>query len=88
VSYAKYEAQTTGRVPTHLKLAVSIQAQPNLTTHLASSSSIVPTGGAGLEEHGTVLSGSRKPLSRANCSRQIGRKSVRETITKTSLAKA
>jgi len=73
---------------THLKLAVSTQAQPNLTTHLTSSSSAAPVGGVGLEEHGIVLSGRRKPLSRANCSRQIGRKRVRETITKTSLAKA
>lgn len=75
-------------IHTHLKLAVSTQAQPNLTTHLGASSSAVPTEGAGREEHGVVLSGRRKPLSRANCSRQMGRKRVRETMTKTSLANA
>jgi len=71
-----------------LKLAESIQAQPSLTTHLATFSSAVPARGGGLEVHGIVLSGSRKPLSRANCSRQMGRKRVRETIAKASLANA
>ena len=82
------QLRTIYREYTHLKLAVSIQAHPNLTTHLASSSSVEPAGGEGRDEQGIVLSGRRKPLSRANCSRHMGRKRVRETITKTSLAKA
>jgi len=61
----------------HLKLAVSIQAQPSLTTQ--------GVLGSRSEVQGTILSGSRTPLSRANCSRHIGRKRVRETTAKTSL---
>jgi len=85
---AEQETGNAGRITTHLKLAVSIQAQPNFTTHLATSSSAVPAGDGELEVHGVVLSGSRKPLSRANCSRQMGRKRVRETIANASLANA
>ena len=83
----------------HLKLAVSIHAQPIFTTHLISSgenacadaSELVVAfaaciGGEELTvEHDTVLSGSNTPLSRANCSRQMGRNMVKETTTKTSL---
>ena len=36
-------------------------------------------------EHRSVLKGNKYPLSRANCSRQMGRKRVSETMTKTSL---
>ena len=38
-------------------------------------------------EHRSVLKGNKYPLSRANCSRQMGRKRVSETMTKTSLQK-
>ena len=38
-------------------------------------------------EHRSVLKGNKYPLSRANCSRQMGRKRVSETMTKTSLEK-
>jgi hypothetical protein len=70
---------------THLKLAVSIHSQPILTAHLTSAfSGAIPES----EEHDLVFSGCKNPLSRANCSRQIGRKSVRETTTKASLAMA
>ena len=36
-------------------------------------------------EHRSILKGNKYPLSRANCSRQMGRKRVSETMTKTSL---
>lgn len=68
---------------THLKLALSIQTQPILTTQRpggASESSFET-----IEEHGSVLSGKMNPLSLANCSKQIGKNSVNETITNTSL---
>ena len=67
------------KASTYLKLAVSIQTQPIFTSHGPPST--------GLEEHGRVLSGDNKPLSLANCSRHIGRKSVSDTMTNTSLLK-
>ena len=74
---------------TDLKLAVDTHSQPILTTHCALSSVTVvsawPVSDIWMDEHGRVLSGRSTPLSRANCSRQIGRKRVRETMTKASL---
>jgi len=77
----------------HLKLAVSIQTQPSLTWHLSASASaslaevdaVLTCGVFVLEEHGRVRSGEINPLSLANCSRQMGRNRVNETITNTSL---
>jgi len=80
----------------HLKLAVSIQTQPSLTWHLSASTSASVKALAEvevvltcdifvLEEHGRVRSGAINPLSLANCSRQMGRNRVSETITNTSL---
>jgi len=70
-----------------LKLAVSIHTQPSLTAQRAAS----PTGefGGGMySAHGISKLGAMYPLSRANCSRQMGRKSVSDTTAKTSAAKA
>jgi len=80
----------------HLKLAVSIQTQPILTWHLSASASVSAKALTEvdvvstcdivvLEEHGRARSGAMKPLSLANCSRQMGRNRVNETITNTSL---
>lgn len=41
--------------------------------------------GALSDEQGCIRSGKRNPLSLANCSKHIGRNSVKETTTKTSL---
>lgn len=62
---------------THLKLAVSTQSQPILTEQRAPED--------GVDKQGVMRSGSKKPLSLANCSRQMGRKRVSETTTNTSL---
>ena len=67
---------------TYLKLAVSIQSQPILTEQRPTEDA-VPSFAAAI--HGMIRSGSMKPLSLANCSRQMGRKSVSDTTTKTSL---
>ena len=67
---------------THLKLAVSIQSQPILTEQRPAADVVSSSPG---DTHGLVRSGSKKPLSLANCSRQMGRKRVSETTTKTSL---
>jgi hypothetical protein len=72
-----------GVTDTRLKLALSIHNQPIFTTHRPSDSDGVALFGG--DVHGLVRSGSKNPLSLANCSRHIGRNSVRETITKTSL---
>ena len=79
---------------------MSIHAQPIFTTHLISSRAkacvetlLLPTvafaacisGEERTVEHGAILSGSNTPLSRANCSRQMGRSVVNETTAKTSL---
>jgi len=69
----------------HLKLAVSIQTQPILTWHLSASANVSAKVDVVLEEHGRIRSGATNPLSLANCSRQMGRNSVSETITNTSL---
>jgi len=78
------------RCLTYLKLAVSIHAHPIFTTQRAASTAsaavALPVSGVGFKlEQGKVLSGNKKPLSLANCSKHIGRKSVKETMTKTSL---
>lgn len=62
-----------------LKLAVSTHPHPNLTTQRLSSSTSFTL------VQRSDFSGAKKPLSRANCSRQTGRKRVRETTAKTSL---
>ncbi|KAL9708906.1 hypothetical protein Ac2012v2_008061 [Leucoagaricus gongylophorus] len=75
---------------------LSIQTQPILTSHLSASANVsakalteadvvLTCDIVVLEEHGRVRSGAINPLSLANCSRQIGRNSVNDTITNTSL---
>lgn len=82
------------RAQTHLKLAVSIHTHPILTSHRSESANassgvvvveFVCKGIDLIAEQGRVLSGARYPLSLANCSKHIGRKSVKDTMTKTSL---
>jgi hypothetical protein len=74
-------------VDAYLKLALSIHAQPIFTTQRASCSSACDVSVEFVlsDMQGCVRSGKRNPLSLANCSRQIGKNSVRETMTKTSL---
>jgi hypothetical protein len=67
----------------YLKLALSIHTQPIFTTHRPSGSNWVALFCRGTQ--GFVRPGSKNPLSLANCSRQIGRNSVNDTITNTSL---
>jgi hypothetical protein len=79
----------------YLKLAVSIHTQPIFTSHLSASVrvSTVPSGtpvafacNTGfLNEHGSVREGEMYPLSLANCSKQMGRNNVKDTMTNTSL---
>lgn len=73
---------TNGSRATDLKLAVSIQSQPILTEQRPAEDAM---SSPGADKHDLVWSGSQKPLSLANCSRQMGRKSESETTTNTSL---
>ena len=71
----------------YLKLALSIHAQPIFTTQRASCSIACDVSVEFVlnDEQGCIRSGKRNPLSLANCSKQIGKNSVKETMTKTSL---
>jgi hypothetical protein len=70
------------RMVVHLKLALSTHTPASLTTQRVAG----PSTWLEIDEHGSARPArSMKPLSRANCSRHIGRNKVKDTITNTSL---